>query len=197
MKPMTKWDMRYKQGEHWNDQPHPLVVEFAAKLRSGLALDLACGTGRHALHLAGLGWQVTAVDSSKVAIELLNERARKLNLQIDARVADLETGEFVIEPESYDLIVNCRYLQRDLFPAIKAGVKVGGCVLAVIAMADDDPAVKPMNPEFLLQPGELRAQFDGWELLHDSETKTETGKRLMAALAAKKSSFIEGNPIHD
>ncbi|MGH9802833.1 MAG: hypothetical protein ACRD82_20905, partial [Blastocatellia bacterium] len=104
----------------------------------------------------------------------------------------LETSEFQIEPannsESYDLIVNCCYLQRDLFPAIKAGVKVGGAVLAVIAMVDDDPAVKPMNPAFLLQPGELRAQFDGWELLHDFEGKQSVGRRAMAEIVAKRNS---------
>lgn len=181
-----KWDERYGKGEHFNDQPHPLVVEFAARLEPGRALDLACGVGRHALYLAERSWQVTAVDSSKVAIEHLLERARKLSLQIDARVADLEAGEFIIEPESHALIVNCCYLQRDLFPAIKAGVKPGGIVLAVIAMTDDDPAVKAMNQAFLLQPGELQAQFDGWELLHLSESKAAPGKRTMAELVARR-----------
>lgn len=183
---MTKWDERYKQGEHLNDKPHPLVVEFAAKLKPGRALDMACGVGRHALYLAERGWQVTAVDSSKVAIEMLLERASKLSLQVDARVADLETGEFVIESNRYDLILNCLYLQRDLFPAIKAGVKISGAVLAVIAMVDDDPAVKPMNPAFLLQPGELRAKFDGWELLHDFERKPASNRRAMAEVVARR-----------
>jgi hypothetical protein len=27
-----------------------------------------------------------------------------------------------------------------------------------------------MNPDFLLRPGELRAEFDGWELVHYHET---------------------------
>ncbi|MBL8187778.1 MAG: hypothetical protein JNK38_07210, partial [Acidobacteria bacterium] len=127
-----------------------------------------------------------AVDSSQVAIELLSQAAADKHLPIDARLADLETGEFLIEPNSYDLIVNCCYLQRNLFPAIKAGVKVGGCVLAVIAMVDDDPEVKPMNSAFLLQPGELRAQFIGWELLYNSEVKTGIGKRRMTGLVARK-----------
>ena len=183
---MTKWDERYKQGEHLNDTPHPLVVEFAAKLKPGRALDVACGVGRHALYLAERGWQVTAVDSSQVAIEMLLERASKLSFQIDARVADLETGEFIIEPDGYDLIVNCCYLQRDLFPAIKAGIRLGGCALAVIALVDDEPAVAPMNPAFLLQPGELRAQFDGWELLHDFEGKQIAGRRAMAEIVARR-----------
>ncbi|MBP6823678.1 MAG: methyltransferase domain-containing protein [Acidobacteria bacterium] len=187
-----KWAKRHSEVEA-NNQPHELVVRFASQLKVGRApkrvLDVACGVGRHALYLAERGWQVTAVDSSKVAIEILSQSAADKHLQVDARIADLATGEFVIEPEAYDLIVNCCYLQRDLFPAIKAGVIVGGCVLAVVAMVDDDPKVKPMNPDFLLQPGELRAQFDDWELLHDFEGKHVAGSRAMAEIVARRNSF--------
>src|SRR5215210_7984969 len=152
---MSDWDGRYGLGEHTNDQPHPLVVRFASQLQPGRAFDVACGTGRHALYLAELGWQVAAVDSSKVAIDILLNRARQRNVQVNARVADLaiadpECREFSIEPDSYDLIVNCCYLQRDLFPAIEAGARIGGVLIAVIAMVDEDPNVKPMNPAFLL-----------------------------------------------
>ncbi len=185
---MNRCDERYRLGEHANDQAHPLVVRFASQLKPGRALDVACGTGRHALYLAERGWQVTAVDSSKVAIEILLERARQLGVSVDARVADLELGEFVIEPDSYDLIVNCCYLQRDLFPAIKAGVRVGGLVIAVIAMVDDDPNVKPMNPAFLLQPGELRSAFDGWNLLYEFQGKVEgkQSQRAISEIVAKR-----------
>ena len=45
-----------------------------------------------------------------------------------------------------------------------------------------------MNPDFLLQPGELRAEFHGWEILHDYEgTPTEDGhRRRTAELVARK-----------
>lgn len=184
----AKWAKRQREGELANDRPHPLVTHFDAQLKPGRALDVACGTGRNALYLAELGWQVTAVDSSKVAIEILTERARELGVQVDARVADLETGEFTIEPDSYDLIVNCCYLQRDLFPAIKAGVRIGGVVIAVIAMMDDNLNLKPMNPTFLLQPGELRSEFERWKLLHDFEGKPEekSDQRMMAEIIADR-----------
>ncbi|MGE0884037.1 MAG: methyltransferase domain-containing protein [Blastocatellales bacterium] len=191
---MNRWDVKWAERQSIqepNEQPHPLVVEFAGKLNPGRALDVACGVGRHALYLAERGWQVTAVDSSIVAIEILANRACELGIQIDARIADLEKSEFVIEPEAYDLIVNCHYLQRDLFPAIKSGVCIGGVVIAVIAMEDDDPQVKPMNPAFLLRPGELRAQFEGWELLHDVEAKTGAGKRAMAEIVARRNSSAD------
>lgn len=187
----AKWAKRQREGALVNDRPHPLVVQFAAQLKPGRALDVACGTGRNALYLAELGWQVTAVDSSKVAIEILLERARELGVQVDARVADLEKGEFIIEPDSYDLIVNCCYLQRDLIPAIKAGVRIGGVVIAVIAMMDDNLNLKPMNPAFLLQPGELRSEFESWKLLHDFEGRPEekSDRRATAEIVAGSPAF--------
>ena len=185
---MPDWDERYRRGEHANDEPHPLVVEFASKLKPGRALDVACGVGRHAVWLAERGWQVTAVDGSRVAIEILQQRASDKGLVIDSRIADLERDEFIIEPDSYDLILNCCYLQRDLFPTIKAGVRAGGVVIAVIAMVDDDPNVKPMNPAFLLDPGELRAEFEGYELLRDFEGKQGGGghQRAYSEIVARR-----------
>lgn len=185
---MPDWDERYRRGEHTNDEPHPLVVEFASQLNPGRALDVACGAGRHAIYLAERGWQVTAVDYSSVAIEILRERARERGVFIDARIADLERDEFVIEPDAYDLIVNCCYLQRNLFQSIKAGVRIGGIVIAVIAMVDGDPDIEPMNPAFLLKPGELCAEFADWRLLRDFEGRRAGSghRRAMAEIVVAR-----------
>ncbi len=179
---MADWDERYSRGEHIINEPLPLLARVVETLAPGRALDVACGAGRHAVFLAERGWQVTAVDASRVGIELTKARTRERGVSVDARVADLERGEFVIEPEAYDLICVCYYLQRDLFPNIRAGVRIGGMVIAVIHMVDDAPDAKPMNPAFLLQPGELRTEFRGWEILHDDEGRaTETGHQHASA----------------
>src|SRR3712207_776381 len=101
-----KWDERYGRGEYASEEPNPLLAravdEFARGLLEGArrprALDVACGAGRHALVLAERGFEVTAVDASRVGVELALRRARERRLSIDARVADLERGEFPIEP---------------------------------------------------------------------------------------------------
>jgi SAM-dependent methyltransferase len=185
---MTNWDKRYSEGTHGRDAPHPLVTSFAAKLEAGKALDVASGPGRHALWLAERGWDVTAVDKSRTAIEILQQRAIAKAVAINTCIADLEKHEFAIAPDSCDLIVVCNYLQRDLFPAIRAGARQHGVVIAIIAMVDDDPQVKPMNPDFLLDPGELRAQFEGWELMHDFEGKPagDPHRRKMAEIVARR-----------
>jgi SAM-dependent methyltransferase len=172
------WDKRYSEQPEFDPEPVPLLVEVADLLPPGRALDLACGPGRHTLHLARLGWQVTAVDSSPVAIRLLRERAG--NLAVDARVADLEAGEFLIEAGAYDLICDFFYLQRDLFPAIRAGVRPGGVFTGAIHLFENTPEGRRHNPAYLLQPGELRAEFAGWKILYYSEA-LEAGKRRRTA----------------
>src|SRR5437016_7517746 len=179
---MSDWDRRYREGEHLRDEPHPLITGFAAKLVPGSALDVASGPGRHAIWLAQRGWQVTAVDSSPIAIGILQERAREKGLVVNAVLADLERHEFIIEPESFELIIVCHYLQRDLFPSIRVGTRIGGVVIAAIAMIDLDPKIQLRNPAYLLNPGELRGQFEGWELSHDFEgTPAGDSPRLASA----------------
>ena len=122
---MADWDERYRRGEHAGSGPSRLLVRAVETLPPGRALDIACGAGRHAVFLAERGFTVTAVDSSRVAIEITERRARERGVRLDAHVADLERGEFVIAPEAYDLISIFYYLQRDLFPQIRAGIKPG------------------------------------------------------------------------
>jgi tellurite methyltransferase len=183
---MSDWDQRHREREV--EEPNPIVTGFAGNIAPGSALDLACGTGRHAIWLAEHGWTVTAVDSSPVALDMLQQRALERGVAVNIVLADLERHEFDLESESYDLIVVCNYLQRDLFPVIRAGTRVSGAVIAIIAMVDSDPDVRPMNPAYLLNPGELRAQFEGWELIHDFEGKSarDAGHRATAEIIARR-----------
>jgi SAM-dependent methyltransferase len=162
-----------------DDAPLPLLAETAAALAPGVALDLACGPGRHALYLAECGWSVTAVDKSRVAVDLLRSRAAARGFEIDARLADLETREFAIAPAAYDLICDTFYLQRDLFPSIRAGLRGGGIFLGVVHV--EEPSAPPMRPEFLLRKGELRDEFTGFEILHYAESAPQHGHRRPAA----------------
>jgi SAM-dependent methyltransferase len=175
------WDERYTRGEGLPTEPEPLLVEWAPVWPPGNALDAACGAGRNSLYLARKGWTVDAIDSSPVAIELLKEKASGLSIQ--ARVADLE--HYNLPADTYHLICCCHYLQRSLFTQIKMALKPNGVVLFVIAMPDDDSSVKPMNPKYLLEPGELAAAFDGWEVLYDREVK-EPGRRKLSKFIARK-----------
>lgn len=172
---MPDWDERYRSGEHTTKEPSPLLSNAIKSLKPGRALDVACGVGRHAIFLAEHGWQVTAVDSSRAGIEILRQRASEARVTVHVQVANLESGEFQIEPETYDLICVFYYLQRDLFPPIRAGVKAGGTVVAAIHLNDGKPNAKPANPAFLLEPGELKQLFADWEITYYREGQSDEG----------------------
>ncbi|MEJ7628283.1 MAG: class I SAM-dependent methyltransferase [Nocardioidaceae bacterium] len=64
------WDQQYQAHElKWGREPNRFVRQQCERLPIGDALDLACGEGRNAVWLATLGWRVTGVDFSSVAIE--------------------------------------------------------------------------------------------------------------------------------
>ncbi len=98
----SAWDARYAEAPLvWSAGPNQFVATLES-LPPGRALDLACGEGRNAIWLASLGWHVTAVDFSPVAIE----KARALSDAVEWVVADALTWT----GSGYDLAV-LAYLQ--------------------------------------------------------------------------------------
>jgi SAM-dependent methyltransferase len=178
------WNQHYSDPARTDAGPDALLLQAVELLPPGRALDLACGAGRHALYLARLGWQVTAVDSSTVAIGQL--RAQADGLPLEAHVVDLERGEFAIPANGYDLICDFYYLQRNLFPAIRHGVHPGGVFAAAIHLFQPDCTETPRTPDFLLQAGELRRLFDGWKVLYYSEGGGAGGARRVARMIARR-----------
>lgn len=181
---IARWDERYAAGEGAHGfEPAPVVVAAAALAPRGIALDLACGAGRNAIHLASLGWRVVAVDASRVGIATMMDEARRRGVEanIEAHVADLESSPrgFSPEPGRYDLVLDVYFLDRTLFAEIRDAVRPGG--LLAVAIHTDDPSASPgMSPSFLLAPGELRAMVAGWgwEIVHEHESGArETGHR--------------------
>jgi SAM-dependent methyltransferase len=51
------------------------LFEGTDAIEPGRALDIGCGSGRDAVHLAGRGWEVTAVDVVDKALERARQRA--------------------------------------------------------------------------------------------------------------------------
>ncbi len=119
------------------------------------------------------------MDGSPAAIALLEASAERLGINIDAKVADLEKGEFAIEPARWELIASCYYLQRNLLEPIERGLVPGGVAIVIALM--ETSAKSP----YRARPGELRGYFKGWEILHDLEGPDASGHEV-AAIAARK-----------
>jgi SAM-dependent methyltransferase len=121
------------------------------RVAPGKALDLACGSGRHARWLVERGWRVTGVD--------IREDAPR---GIDYVRADLEQHEFTIAPNAWDLIVCWLYWQPDLLAAIARGVRDGG----LVALAGKTTG------RFATSLAAYRAAFMGWEEIEAGENES-------------------------
>jgi len=72
------------------DDDYPLTEQWA-RATGGPLLDLACGTGRMALRMAALGYQVTGVDITPEMIARARQKASQQAVSIDWVVADART----------------------------------------------------------------------------------------------------------
>jgi SAM-dependent methyltransferase len=96
------WDRRYAETDLvWSAGPNQFVAAELADLPPGTAVDLAAGEGRNALWLAGLGWQVTAVDFAAVALDKGRRLAAARDLTVEWVRADLAA----YEPPVSDLVL--------------------------------------------------------------------------------------------
>jgi len=116
-----------------SDHPSRFVVQQLPRLPKGRVLDVACGSGRHALFLANHGYDVEAIDRDQDRLASLAATARERRLH-NLRVTPVDL-ERVTEarpefpPNTYDVIVVCFYLHRPLFPWLIDALKPNGVLL--------------------------------------------------------------------
>jgi SAM-dependent methyltransferase len=141
--------------EHDIVAPSAWVACWAPLITRGRVLDLACGGGRHARLLAGLGHEVTAVDREPQSLP----GVRFVH-------ADLEDGSpWPLPGERFEGIVVANYLHRPLFARLERALAPGGVLIYETFMAGNERFGKPSNPAFLLAPGELWAAFGGLHII--------------------------------
>jgi SAM-dependent methyltransferase len=117
-------------------------------------LDLACGSGRHAIWLAGQGYQVDAVDRDAQAVAGMQGM-----LNINISIADIETGNWPAVDQRYDGIVVSRYLFRPLLNTLAAMLNPDGVLIYETFMLGNERYGRPSNPDYLLQPDELKMVY--------------------------------------
>jgi tellurite methyltransferase len=196
----SDWDAKHRlAAEAPPSEPASIVRELLPLLPAGPALDIACGTGRHALLLAGRGQHVTAVDFSSVALDILEVHARGMGAPVRRGERFRESGrphegglelihadlERITLPERcYDLILCIQYLQRDLFPQMVRALRPKGVLLMeTFTRAQLEFAGGPRNPAYLLESGELREAFPELRVLFYRELRAGQG---IASLLARR-----------
>jgi tellurite methyltransferase len=169
------------------DPPSSFVVNAATTLfgQSPMprrALDVAMGRGRHAMALARMGWRAFGVDADLDAIRTARDRAAAAGLALRAWCADLRATP--LPSAAFELLVVTRYLQRDLFESIRGAVVPNGVVVyETFTVHQRALGFGPTSADHLLEPGELRARFEGFEILSYEEV---IGESAVARLVARR-----------
>ena len=154
----------------------------------GTVLDVACGQGRHVRWFAALGHSVTGVDRAEDALAGLSGVAETV-------LADIENSPWPLlqagQPRQFDAVVVTNYLWRPLLPTLAASVTPGGLLIYETFASGNETVGRPSNPDFLLRPGELLAQFADWRVIAFEDGFLPQPERFVQRLCAAR----PGGPV--
>lgn len=172
--------------------PSAFVVEAVRGLKPGAALDLGCGQGRNAVHLAREGWDVTGVDISRAGLDEAEANAAKAGVGIRTEKGAYETYDLGVD--RWDLIAVifawAPVSDPPFLARLKASLRPGGTILFEHFVDDPDRPHAPMVRA--LKPNELKALFADFELVSYEETEATAdwggpGERVVRMVARKRS----------
>ena len=172
--------------------PSAFVVEAVRGLKPGAALDLGCGQGRNAVHLARQGWDVTGVDISQAGLDEAKANAAKAGVGI--RTEKGAYGTYDLGVDRWDLVAVifawAPVSDPSFLARLKASLRPGGIVLFEHFV--DNPGQPHAPMVRALKPNELKALFADFELVSYEETETTAdwggpGERVVRMVARKRS----------
>src|SRR5262249_24169640 len=135
---------------------------------TGAVLDVGCGTGENALHVASLGLPVLGVDVAETALAMAREKAAARGLDVEFAVADALQLERL--DRTFDTVIDCGLFhtfdgeeKTQYVASLASAIKPGGTVY-VLCFSDEGPDTgpHPVNPDV------LRAAFNaasGWNVI--------------------------------
>jgi SAM-dependent methyltransferase len=142
------------------------LTEQWARLLGGPLLDLACGTGRVALRMAALGYQVTGVDITPEMIAHARQKAEQQAVSIDWVVADARTFHlqkqfpFIYMLENVFQFFLTREDQEAMLARVREHLQPEGCFLFETRNPSPRNLLEVRHPE-----GDTYATPDGGQLV--------------------------------
>lgn len=132
------WEERYGSGVGAGKlAPSPSLVTEISAHQPGSALDAGCGVGGDALWLAARGWQVTALDVSRTALDQARRTAQAAGPDFVQRIDWIQADLTEWEPgqRAFDLVTS-HYVHvpgppEVLFRRLASWVAPGGSLLVV------------------------------------------------------------------
>lgn len=149
----------------------PFLAEVLAGIPRGRAADLASGSGRDAAFLALHGFEVEAWDHDPGALAMARTLAQRCGVEIETRLANLETRDFTLPERHYALVTCFRFLHRGLFAVMARSLAPGGHLVYETFRVGQERYGHPRRARFLLGPGELKRELEtaGIEVLRYEE----------------------------
>ena len=181
-----RWEGRHRaQGARL--EPLAFVVAQRSRLPThGAALDVAGGTGRHALLLGSQGLDVTLLDISPAALEIAAAAARAEGLALTTVAVDLDTDALPAGP--FDVVLCTYFRWPPLLAAAAAVLRPGGLVLLAHPTLRNLERHPRPGARFLLEPGELaRGVPAELEVLELAERWTDAGQHEAQLVARRRS----------
>jgi SAM-dependent methyltransferase len=190
------WDARYAdQDDVWGSDANRFLVQIAADLPPGRALDLGSGQGRNAFWLAGRGHMVTGLELSPVAVEQATAIAEEHGLDASFEAVDLTTWN--PDGEEWDLVL-LAYLQlptetrRPIHAVATAAVAPGGRLIVIAHHRDnlDHGVGGPPYPEVLFTEDDLAEDFAALDIERNERVlrPTDHGDAIDVVLLASRPS---------
>ena len=169
------WDERYNSTEYaFGTEPNDFLVSAADFLPKGKILCLGEGEGRNAVWLVEQGFDVMAVDASRVGLDKALRLAKDRRVTLNTVHTDLD--DFVIEPMAWDAVVSifCHLpppLRRRVHGDVVGGLKPGGAFLleAYTSAQLSFGTGGPPTLELMMDLETLRRELEGLELTHAGE----------------------------
>lgn len=172
-----EYDTR-ETGRLWEQNPLLSLAGFP-----GRALDLGCGSGRDAVYLASLGWQVTAIDHLPDAIELAKALESRFSGYPSVNWVTGDASE--VQSGSFSLITSFRFLDRDALSNALELLEIGGHVmLEALSTTHRDLTGSPRDASWSASLSEFNALFPGFTLVLAEEGERE-GKHTVRFVAKK------------
>lgn len=166
------------------ERPSSWFAWHANRIRAGSrVLDLACGSGRHALAAAALGAQVTGVDKDAQSLDAGRKEAKSRGLEVKWVEADLRKG--IPALGTFDAVLVFNYLDRDCMPAIVEAVAPGGLLfLETFLEAQKAFGWGPTSDAHLLRSGEVLKLVAPLVVLHGREVVEAVDNARWSAMAS-------------
>lgn len=169
------WETTYK-GENQSDKPHELVSKTAPSFPSGCRiLDIGCGSGRNAIYLANLGFNVTALDFADSGIKRMKEKAEKMGLKIESVVGDMENSAELSRLGSFDVMLSINSLHflypasvNDVIEWMKSNTINKGYNI-ISAFGEKETVRDHEVVRYLFGRNELRKKYSDWSVQHYKE----------------------------